>query len=167
MSWRRISVPACLMALSLSAGVASGQGDYSLQQQGQQPLRSDLATREQQGLNSSKSKSKTISKPKPQKAPWVAGVKQRTKGTSPKSSFLAPSSGHQRMEPAKGAQTGVSGSGLPAMGHNQSGSSGSTSFLDNYLLNSLHNTRPAKKKGRSEDKSKDVLPLKGKTTSKF
>jgi hypothetical protein len=167
MSWCRLFFPAFLITILLFAGVASGQGRYELQEQGQQPLQSDMANREQQGPDGSKVIVKSSSKAKNKKAPRVSGIKKSAKGTVPKPDSFGPSSRQYGMEQAKEQQVGVSGSGLLGMGDNQSGSSGSTSFLDGYLLKSLRDDGLARKKSRSEDKTKDDLPLRGKNTSKF
>jgi hypothetical protein len=61
------------------------------------------------------------------------------------------------------AQIGASGRPLLNMGNNP----GSTSFLDGYLLKSLHDDGLAREKPRREDEPKDDLLLQGTTSSKY
>jgi hypothetical protein len=163
--------PSFLMALLLFPGVASGQGRYELQDRGQQqPLESDMANRELPGLEGPKTIDKYSPKAKNKKAPRVTGIKKSAKGTIPKPDSFGPSSRQHGVEQAKGPQIGVSGSGLLGRGDNQSGSYGSygsTSFLDGYLLKSLHADRLKKKKSRREEMPNDDLPRSGKTAPKF
>ena len=162
MSWRRIAVLAFLITLLIFAGVASGQGRYELPEQGPQPLQndlpeqgpqplqSDLANPEQPGLAGPKSINESNSNAKNQKAPGAAGIKKSAKAASPKPYSFGPVAG----------QYGVPQARVPQIGS----SPGSTSFLDGYLLKSLHDDGLARKK---PTESKDDLMLPDKTSSKF
>ncbi|MGP8106608.1 MAG: hypothetical protein ACLQLE_12040 [Desulfobaccales bacterium] len=179
MSWRRLSVLASLITLLIFAGVARGQGRYELPEQGPQPLQNDLpeqgpqplqgdlANPEQPGLNGPKSIDQSGFKTTNQKAPTAAGIQKSAKGASPKPDSFGPASGQHGVQQAGGPQIGVSRSGLLNMGNNQVSNPGSTSFLDGYLLRSLHDDGLARKKPAGEDKPKDDLLLPGKTSSKF
>lgn len=173
MSWPRILFPVFLITISIFTGVASGQGHYELQEHGQQPsknnitsrgqwpqpLQTDLVNREQQ------SNPKTAgSKPnfKNKQTSKVGGIKRNAKGKISKTDSFKFSSNQHGVDQVKRVnirpQIGASGSGLLGMRNNQSGgsgSSGSASFLDGYLLKSLHDGRLAEKKKRREEKSKD------------
>ncbi len=173
MSWLRLAVLAFLITIFMFAGVASGQGRYELPEQGPQPLQnglpeqgpqplqSDLANTGHPGLDGSKSID--VSNPKAkfnQKAPRAAGIKKSAKGASSKPySFgpdsFGPPSGHYGIQQAKGPQIGVPRS------------PGSTSFLDGYLLRSLHDGGLAGEKAGGEDQLKDDSPLNGETSSDF
>ncbi len=179
MSWRRLLVFAFLIDILIFAGVASGQGRYELPEQGQQslqsdlpeqgqqPLQSDLANPEQPGLDGPNSLDKSNSKAKfYQKPPRAAGIKKSAKGITKPDSFGA-SSGQFGTQQARGPQIGVPGSGLLGMRNNQFSSPGSTSFLDGYLLRSLHDDGLAREKPGGEGKPKDDLPINGKTSSEF
>jgi hypothetical protein len=167
MSWLRLSVLAFLITILIFAGVASGQ---ELPEQGPQPLQSDLANPEQPGLDAPKSISKSGSKATNQKAPRAAGIKKSAKGASgasPKPYSFGPAAGQYGMQQDREAQIGASRGGLLNMGNNQSSSPGSTSFLDGYLLRSLHDDSLVREKPRREDEPKDDLPLQGKASSKY
>jgi len=167
MTWRWLSLAAFLIPILISAGGAGAQSVYELRGQGQQPLQSDPANREQQGLNGPKAIDKPAVKAK--KVPSVPGVKKNAKGakgTIFKPDVSGPSSKGQGLGHAKEPQIGGSGSALLDKAENHPGRVGSNSFLDGYLLRSLHDEGSARKKPRSSDKSKDNL-LKGKTTSRF
>jgi len=153
MSWSRIAVPAFLITLLAFAGVARGQGRYELPEQGPQPLQSDLANPEQPGLAGPQSIDVSNSKAKNQKASGAAGIKKSAPGASPKPYSFGPASGQYGVPQAKALQIGSS--------------PGSTSFLDGYLLKSLHDGDLASKKPRAEDKPKDDLLLPGQTPSRF
>ena len=165
MPWRRIAVLAFLITSLIFAGVASGQGRYELPEQGPQPLQnvlpeqgpqplqSDLASPEQPGLAGPKSIDESNSNAKNQKAPRTAGIKGSAKGANPKPYSFGPASGRYGVPQAGGLKI--------------SSSPGSTSFLDGYLLKSLHDDGLARKKPAAEDTPKDDLLLPGKTSSKF
>jgi hypothetical protein len=179
MSWRRLSLLSSLITLLIFAGVASGQGRYELSEQGQQPLQNDLpeqrpqplqndlANPGQPGLAGPKSIEPSYSKAKNQKFPRAAGIKKSAEGASPKPDSFGLASGQYGAQQARGPEIGVSRSGLLGMANNQSSSPGSTSFLDGYLLKSLHDDGLGRKKPAGEDKPKDDLLLPGKTSSKF
>ncbi len=165
MSWRRLAVPAFLITLLVFAGVARGQGRYelpeqgpqplqnALPEQGPQPLQSDLANPEQSGLAGLQSIDVSDSKAKNPKASGAAGIKKSAPGASPKPYSFGPASGQY---------------GVPQAGELKIGSSpGSTSFLDGYLLRSLHDDGLGRKKPTAEDKPKDDLLLPGTTSSKY
>ncbi len=153
MSWRRIAVLAFLITSLIFAGVARGQGRYELPEQGPQPLQSDLANPEQPGLAGPKSIDQSNSQAKNQKAPRAADIKKSAKGASPKPYSFGPASGQYGVPQARGLKIGSS--------------PGSTSFLDGYLLRSLHDDGLGRKKPAGEDNPKDDLLLPGKTSSKF
>ena len=179
MSWRRLSVLAFSITLLIFAGVASGQGRYELPEQGPQPLQndlpeqgpqplqSDLANPEQPGFDGLKSIDQSGFKATNQKAPTAVGIQKSANGASPKPYSFGPASGQHGVQQAGGPQMGVSRSGLLNMGNNQSSSPGSTSFLDGYLLRSLHDDSLVREKPRREDEPKDDLPLQGKASSKY
>ena len=162
--WQRF-FQAFLMALLLLGGVAWAQGRDDLQDQGQQqPLHTDMVNKDQQPLDLSIERHN--SKAKDRKAARVTDIKKITESSSPKAESLGPSSRQYRMSNAqsKGPQFGASGSGLIGTGYNQSSSFGSTSFLDGYLLKSLHDEGISRKKTRNEEKSKDDLRPRRKTS---
>ncbi|MCX5890430.1 MAG: hypothetical protein NTY36_13435 [Deltaproteobacteria bacterium] len=169
--WQRF-FQAFLMALLLLGGAAWAQGRDDLQDQGQQqPLQTDMVNKDQQSLDLSidrhNSKAKdTKAKAKDRKAARVTDIKKSTESGSPKAESFKPSSRQYGMSNAqsKGAQFGTSGRGLIGKGYNQSSISGSTSFLDGYLLKSLHDEGISRKKTRNAEKPKDDLRLKGKTS---
>lgn len=153
------------MALLLLGGVAWAQGRDDLQDQGQQqPLQTDMVNKDQQSLDLSIDRHN--SKAKNKKAARVKDIKKSTETGSPKAESFGPSSRQYGMSNAqsKGPQFGALGSGLIGKGYNQSSSFGSTSFLDGYLLKSLHDEGIARKKPRNEEKPKDDLRLRGKTS---
>ena len=153
------------MALLLLGGVAWAQGRDDLQDQGQQqPLQTDLVNKDQQSLDLSIDRHN--SKAKDRKAARVTDIKKITESSSPKAESLGPSSRQYGMSNAqsKGPQVGASGSGFIGKGYNQSSSFGSTSFLDGYLLKSLHDEGISRKKTRNEEKSKDDLRPRRKTS---
>jgi len=145
--------------------VASGQGRYELPEQGPQPLQndlpeqgpqplqSDLPNPEQSSLNGPKSIDESNSKAKNQKAPGAAGIKKSAQGASSKPYSFGPASGQYGVPQASGLKIGSS--------------PGSTSFLDGYLLKSLHDDGLARKKPTAEDTPKDDSLLPGKTSSRF
>lgn len=165
MSWRRLAVPAFLITLLVFAGVARGQGRYELPEQGPQPLQNalpeqspqplqcDLANPEQPGLTGPQSIDVSNSKAKNQKASGAAGIKKSAKGAGPRPYSFGPASGQYRVPPARALQIGSS--------------PGSTSFLDGYLLKSLHDGGLARKTPAAEDTPKDDLLLPDQTSSKF
>jgi hypothetical protein len=153
MAWRRLSVLAFSITLLIFAGVARGQDRYELPEQGPQPLQSDLANPEQPGLADPQSIDESNSNAKDQKAPGAAGIKKSAKGASPKPYSFGPATGQYGVPQARGLKIGSS--------------PGSTSFLDGYLLKSLHDDGLARKKPMGEDKPKDDLLLPDKTSSKF
>ena len=169
--WQRF-FQAFLMALWLLGGVAWAQGRDDLQDQGQQqPLQTDMVNKDQQSLDlsidrhNSKAKDRKA-KAKDRKAARVTDIKKITESSSPKAESLGPSSRQYGMSNAqsKGPQFGASGSGLIGTGYNQSSSFGSTSFLDGYLLKSLHDNGISRKKTRNEEKPKDGLRPRDKTS---
>jgi hypothetical protein len=163
MSGVRLAVLAFLITILIVAGVARGQGRYGLPEQGPQPLGNELSDREHYGLDGPKSISKSGSKATSQKAPRAAGTKKNAKGASPKPYAFGPAAGQYGMQQDSEAQIGASGRPLLNMGNNP----GSTSFLDGYLLKSLHDDGLAREKPRREDEPKDDLLLQGTTSSKY
>jgi len=164
MSWRRLAVPAFLITLLVFAGVARGQGRYelpeqgpqplqnALPEQGPQPLQSDLANPEQPGLAGPKSidaSNSTVKNPNLR----ATGIKKSAKGAGPRPYSFGPASGQYGVPQARALQIGSS--------------PGSTSFLDGYLLKSLHDGGLARKKPAAEDTPKDDLLLPDQTSSKF
>jgi hypothetical protein len=161
--WQRF-FPAFLMALLLLGGVAWAQVRDDLQDQGQQqPLQTDMVNKDQQSLDLSIDRHN--SKANDRKTARITDIKKSTETGSPKAESFGPSSRQYGMSnpQSKGPQFGASGSGLIGKGYNQSGSFGSTSFLDGYLLKSLHDEGISKKKTSNEEKPKDALRPRGKT----
>ena len=105
-------------------------------------------------------------KAKDRKAARVTDIKKSTETGSPKAESFGSSSRQYWMsnDQSKGPQFGASGSGLIVKGYNQSSSFGSTSFLDGYLLKSLHDKEISRKKTRNEEKPKDDWRPRGKTS---
>lgn len=164
---RSLSFLPILLSLSLFTGVASGQGRYDLPEQGQQPLQSGMKNWEQPSLGGSLKDGKTNSKPVIKKVKG-AGLKKRKTGTIPTPGIHESASQQDGMKRAKKSQFGSSKTGLIGMGYNQPGNPGSTSFLDGYLLKSMHSDGLARKRTRSEEKPTNNLSPQGKTTtSKF
>jgi hypothetical protein len=162
--WQRFS-PAFLIALLLLGGVAWAQGRNDLQDQGQQQLlQSDMVNKDQQRPDLAIDRHNY--QPKNKKAARVTDIKKNTESGSPKAKSFGPSSRQDGMSKAqsKGPQVGVLGSGLIGNEYYQSSSFGSKSFLDGYLLKSLHDEDISKKKTRNEEKPKDDLPPRGKTS---
>ena len=169
--WQRF-FHAFMMALLLLSGVAWAQGRDDPQDQGQQqPLQTDMVNKDQQSLDlsidrhNSKAKDRNA-KPKDRKAARVTDIKKSTASGSRKAESFGPSSRQYGMPNAqsKGPEFGASGSGLIGTGYNQSSSFGSTSFLDGYLLKSLHDEGISRKKTRDEKKPKHDLRPRGKTS---
>jgi hypothetical protein len=161
MFWSWFPVSTCLMAILIFVGAAIGQESGGLREQGQQPFLSGVVKQERQDITGHRYKSCTAA---PNiKTPQVAGVNKNAKGTISKPGFGPFPRNHGRKQ-AFGAQVGISKSGPISVGYH---CSGTTSFLDGYLLKSLHHDGSAKKKARSENHPKDDLRLKGKTSSKF
>ena len=144
MPWRRLSFPAFIISILLFTGVARGQGRYELLMQGKQPLQSDT-TNQQQGMqplqNDMKNQEQWLQPlqsdmTKPEQR-VLDSSKKMPKSISPtKNKKTATVSSFKKS--AKALQLDVSIGGLAGLGTNQSSSSGSTSFLDGYLLESLH-----------------------------
>jgi hypothetical protein len=166
MTWLWLSLAAFVIPILVPAGMAGAQIGYEVRGQGQQPLQSELANRQQQGLNGPKAIDKPASKAK--KAPsakWGKKDAKSAKGAIFKPGFSGKSSKGQRFEQAKEPQIGGSESDLLDKAKNYSSRVGSNSFLDGYLLQSLHDDG-ARKKMRSSDKPNNNL-LKWKTTSRY
>jgi hypothetical protein len=169
--WQRL-FQAFLMALLLYGGVAWAQGRDYLQDQGQQePLQTDMVNKDQQILDLSIDRHNSKAddrkaKAKDRKAAMVTDIKKSTETGSPKAKSLGPSSRQDGVSNAqsKGPQVGALGSGLIGTGYNQSRSFGSTSFLDGYLLKSLHDESISRKRTGNEEKPKYDLRPKGKTS---
>lgn len=172
--WQRF-FPAFLMTLLLLAGMAWAQGRDDLQGQGQQqPLQMDLVNKDQQSIDllidrHNFKDSGRKAKLKDRKAATVTDIKKSTETSSSKAESLGPSSRQYGIANAQSMRPQFSslGSGLIGKGYNQS-SIGSTSFLDGYFLKSLHDggisRRHFKEKNRNEEKSKDDLRPRGKTS---
>ncbi|MGA8572970.1 MAG: hypothetical protein ACLP7A_10175 [Desulfobaccales bacterium] len=193
MSWLRLPVLAFLITLFIFAGVASGQGSYELQgqalqplqndlpEQGPQPLQndlpeqgtpllqSDLPTHRRPGLGGAQSTINPNAKLQ-QESPRATGIQKGAKGANSKGySFgpdsFGPASGHHGIQQGKGGQLGVPSRNL-GMGNDQVSSPGSTSFLDGYLLNSLHENELGRETP-GEGPPQEDLPLSGETSSNF
>jgi hypothetical protein len=149
--WQRFFL-AFLMALFLlvGAGVAWAQGRDDLQDQGQKQ-RLDLSVDLSTDRYNSQSKNK--------KAVMVMDIKENTESGSPKAkSFGASSRQHEvSNDQTQGPQVGALGSGLFGKGYNESSSIGSKSFLDGYLLKSVHDDGISSKNIRNKEKPKDDL----------
>jgi len=162
--WQRF-FQAFLMALLLFGGVSWAQGRDDLQDQGQQqPLQTDTVNKDQQSLDLSIDRHN--SKVKDRKAARGTDIKKSTETSSPKAESFGPSSrkyGRSNGQ-SKGPQLGVLGTGLTRKGYDHSSSFGSTSFLDGYLLKSLHDKGISRKKTRNEEKPKDDWRPRGKTS---
>lgn len=158
---------AFLLTFLVFAGVAGGQGRYELPEQGQQPFLSNLTPEEQQGPAGAKTLNRSGSQAKNKKAPRAAGIKKSAAGGVPRPDSPGPASKPPGLAQAQGFPVGLLGSGQFGKAAHQSGGSGAISFLDGYLLRSLHDEGMARKKAKKEDKPKDDFPQRGKTVTKF
>ena len=150
--WQRFFL-AFLIGLFLLIGVevvcAQGRGDNLKDQGQQQPL----------NLSIDLSLDRYHSQAKNQEALRGTDIKENTESGIPKAKSSGPSSKQHEMSsgPSQGPQLGASESGLIGMGSIKSSSSGSKSFLDGYLLKSLHEGDISNKHISNEKKPKDDL----------
>jgi hypothetical protein len=160
--WQRF-FHAFLMALLLLGGMAWAQGLGDFQDQGQQqPLQNDLLNNGQQSLDLSIDRANSQAKQK--KPTRVTTIKKSAEIGNPKAASFGPSSRQFGIShsPSKESQFGSLGIGAIGKGYDPSSSFSSKSFLDGYLLKSLHDDSISSKRTRKEGKAEDDLRLKGK-----
>jgi hypothetical protein len=142
---RRWIFHAFLMTLLLLGGAGWVQGRDDLQdQERQQPLQTEMVNKDQQSLDLSIDRHNSTAKEK--KAARDTNIKKSTESRSPKAESFKPLSRQYGISKArsKGPQCDTLESGLMGMGYNQSSGFDSTSFLDDYLLKSLHDDNISK-----------------------
>lgn len=164
--WQRFSLT-LLLALFLLVGLAWAQGRDDLKDRGQQqPLRTDMVGNDQR---LDLSIDKYTSQAKDKEAATVTDSKKNTGRGSSKTKSVKPSSREDMILNAqpKGPQVGALGSGLLDKGFKQSSSSDSKSFLDGYLLKSLHKDSIPREKTKAEKKPKENMPPRGKISYEF
>jgi hypothetical protein len=157
---------ALLLALFLLGGlggVAWAQGRNNLQGQ-QQLLQTDRGNQYLQPLDLSIDKYN--SQDNDQKAARFTESPKNTVSAGPTGKSLGPSSRQYGMSKAQkqGPQVGALGRSIIGTGYNPSRSFGSKSFLDGYLLRSLHDNDIPRKRARNEEKPQDGLSSGGKTS---
>jgi hypothetical protein len=167
MSWRPRIFPAFLLAILPLVGGAWTQGRYVPPESGPQLSPTDKLDRQQQGFDGSKGRDRQPnSKDRGKKAARVTEIKSTAMSAGPRVG-LAPGRYGKSSVRNQGPQSDANGSCLIGRGFNQSGSYGSTSFWDGYLLRSLQGEGAARKKAGSEDRAKDVWPPRGRTSRQF
>lgn len=162
--WQRIFL-AFLLSILFLDGVAWAQRRNDLEDQGQyQLLQTDMVDKDQTRPNLL-SIDKPNAKANSKNAARVTDIKKNIKSSSPKPKSFGSSSRQYGMSDVKSKESGLIGTG-----DNQSGGVGSKSFLDGYLLKSLHDgyisgKKPSnEEKPGKEEKPKDDLRLRGKTS---
>ena len=153
--------PALLLFIFLSSGMAWAQGGY-IDRKGQetQPSQTASADREYQSLGASKGPGSHKAKKTNSKAPRITHIKKSLVTVNPKTASQGSSLGQDGASKAQsyGSQANDMGSGLSMNGSSPSAGSGSTSFLDGYLLKSLKEDGTARKKVSTEKVSTEKQP---------
>jgi hypothetical protein len=159
--------PALLLFIFLSSGMAWAQGGY-IDRKGQetQPSQTASANREYQSLDASKRPGSHKAKKTNSKAPRITRIKKSLVTVNPKTASQGSSLGQDGASKAQnyGSQVSAMGCGLSMNGSSPSAGSGSTSFLDGYLLKSLQDGGTTRRKVSTEkqpkeDVQKKVKPL--------